>query len=542
MIIFNLKKSALILSIILMSAFFIIPSYTVSIVYQEYQSPLKTTNTVKEEIGFGAVFLDNKFPTLNITTTPFAPTHQNYQYFSSLNPRYLGISRHIRRPGHAVMTHPHHDFEFSFSEPIEIRGRGNSTWNAMGEKRPYRFRFTQNLPILGRNRYMLDSSYNAREWALIASVLDPSFMRTYTAMHLARLLGTMDFVPSLWFVHLYLDGDYRGVYMLMDQPRADSATRLLLDYTNQDPAQAEYLIEMCRHPKDTQEGVDWINLNGIPFELNIPDEFEGPNSKHVDYVRNYLERVDAATISGDRSTFESLVDLDSFVDFYLINEFIKNRDVGFSSVYYTIRNTDDGRRMFAGPLWDFDQSGGATTCTNARDAYLPINIFAAAPNIRGNTTGNIWMSRMMSHNWFREVITNRWHEISNIEVKQSINRIRQKAVVFEDEFNRNFERFPHHVSKATWRNGPLFDSSINTFLSDGYTFMAQVDYFSWWLNVRSAWFSYYLGLSDDRSLFAHLMGLSTDTIIAISVSAGVLVITITTTTIIIVKKKQRQGF
>jgi len=453
-------------------------------------SPVAALSGVSDSIDWGDVYLNGYFPTLSIDTTPIASSHSDYAHFNSLHQRYLGISRTIRRPGTAVMSHPSQEFEFGFSEPIEIRGRGNTTWNSMGEKRPYRFRFTQRIPDLDRDRYMLDSDYHAREWALVANVLDPSFMRTYGVMYLGRLLGTMDFVPSLWFVHLYLNGDYRGVYMLMDQPRNSNGPRLGIDYTNPDPTQAEYLIEMCRHPKDEPYGVDWIRINGKPFEISsLPDQFFGPNSDHVDYVREFLTKVDNAIASGCKDAFSGIVDVDSFIDFYIINEFIKNRDVGFGSVYYTIRNTDDGRRLFAGPLWDFDQSGGATVDGIFARGFRPTGVWAA--NQRATHTfqhGNVWMAIMMGHDWFHEMVAERWNEIRNDELLQMINRVSQKAQDFESEFYRNFERFPHHLTTPTWRNSPLFNPEINTFVEDGFTYMAQVDYLIWWMNARADWF------------------------------------------------------
>ena len=96
-----------------------------------------------------------------------------------------------------------------FTVGAQARGRGNSTW-VMSDKQPLRIRFDTARPMFGSN-------YAARDWTLIANASDHTLMRHYSAYFLGSLLDGLDFSPTGQFLHLYMDGEYRGVYMLRDR-------------------------------------------------------------------------------------------------------------------------------------------------------------------------------------------------------------------------------------------------------------------------------------------------------------------------------------
>lgn len=61
---------------------------------------------------------------------------------------------------------------------------------------------------------------------------------------------------------------------------------------------------------------------------------------------------------GDLDTFESLVDIDSFIDYVLLNELCSNSDAVWKSIYVSKKV---GEKMTFGPVWDFDGAFGSWT-------------------------------------------------------------------------------------------------------------------------------------------------------------------------------------
>jgi len=419
----------------------------------------------------------------------------------------------------------------------EVRSRGNSTWRYF-VKRPLRIRLAAARPMFG-------SSHSARNWTLIANAMDYTLMRTYLAYYMTDLLGTFDFTPMHRIVHLYMAGEYRGVYLLSDQVDGDRIQLRSHSGLNASPHLAEYLIEWCRHadtvptsfwgePLVTKNEVaGWsipgpnpssavtgghISVNveqffwtnqGIPFEIAIPETggfMRGVNVPNTGwrngstpqsgwaFVRNFIDLVESTIrmeglIPGiDEAAVRRIIDVPTFVDFYLMHEFFKNHDVAVSSVRFQIRqvpNCDDWTysadatrpKLFAGPMWDFDQSAGGSA-GGGRPGWNPGPIGAWAAD------DNLWLRYLMGKDWFRAEVRTRWHEIRNNEVQDMLRELERIAVRYQDCFERNFERWDEKLGRATFRT----PSSIVAIP----TWRGQVEYLNNWFHQRIIWMDGFL--------------------------------------------------
>jgi len=66
----------------------------------------------------------------------------------------------------------------------------------------------------------------------------------------------------------------------------------------------------------------------------------------------------ATDTDGVRYHYTDLIDIDSYVKKYLIEEISKNRDGNFASSYYYIKNAQANPTIYAGPVWDYDIAYG----------------------------------------------------------------------------------------------------------------------------------------------------------------------------------------
>ena len=358
---------------------------------------------------------------------------------------------------------------------IRARGRGNSTWWSFGPKRPMRFRFPD------EHQAIFDSPHIGRDWIMFANAADPSHMRNFAAKYLATLMGNFPFTPQTWFVHLYLDGEYRGVYLVADEREADTGRGDL--YLHEDPTISEFMIEFdTRLSWEAEDPVNthWVNVRG-PWDIRWPSTsawMDDENNPHALYVDDFLTRLDNAILTGDEDTIRAMLDLDSFVDFYLLQEFTKNQDARWSSLFFQIRGQGDDRRLYAGPVWDFDLSAGGTYYTES-----PIGSHAVMnsdPNDRFD-----WFYHFYQLPWFRELAYLRWQEIRDVQVRQTIDRVNYMAKNFADDFLRDFERWPQHDSfNYDW------SSSESTRSLSGPA--AQVEFLLDWYEQRINWMNEWL--------------------------------------------------
>ena len=357
-----------------------------------------------------------------------------------------------------------YEFENIFTR---IRGRGNASWWAMGEKRPIRLR-------LESPRSMFGTEYIARDWVLLANVIDYSHMRNVGALYLGALMGRFDFspIPAI-FVHLYLNGDYRGVYQFTDQIQVQRYPGRVDAEFNPDPALSEYFIEWCRHGRKPEDIS--FDSDGIPFLVHYPNT-EDMTKDHVKFLSGFVDKANQAIRNGIFDEVAKFIDIPTFVDLYLVNEYTKNSDVFFSSVFFNIKLEENGsHKIYAGPLWDFDQSAGGTSDTFYPD-YSPQGAWTA--------TENDWFRRLMRIPEFKQAVSERWFEIRDVEIAETLEEIRYLTTAYRDDFERNFVRWPNLLGKYSWRT-PREMQAIGTY-------EGQVNYLLDWYEQRIIWMDEFL--------------------------------------------------
>jgi len=321
------------------------------------------------------------------------------------------------------------DEEFEFEDvETRIRGRGQSSWR--WPKRPFRIRFEDARP-------MLDSGHAARDWTFIANHYDNSLLRNYSAYYLASLLDGMYVAPFARFVDVYFNGEYQGVYMLSIQHSYITEGQVNLSY-DPDPAVSEYLIELdYRIRNEGVEFQDFVLVNTRSFEIRYPSG-RSMTREHAIYVREFLYRIESLLLLRDEAVFD-YIHLPSFVDFYLLSELYKDVDIGFSSFFMQIRGQGADRRLELGPVWDHDRSLG----NDWRNVNL--NTFGYHPR----EPYGIWAGRhshifffLLEMPTFYNAVVERWNEIKDGQIPQTIARIEYMASTYEASFERNFLRWP----------------------------------------------------------------------------------------------------
>ena len=413
------------------------------------ESDASTTSypTAAEEIPLPILpppaIIQSQFPALHIT--------------SSYDP--FQVAREFWHSGTMSLTNHADAFQ---NVDIRIRGRGNSTWHFGEEKRPLRLRFETPQSLLG-------SEYIARDWVLIANHFDLTLMRTYLAFYLANLLDGMDWNASAQFVHLYINGEYVGIYQVSDE-RDIQPGRMQLIF-DENPAVSEYLFELDNNSLNGGiEGVEFFFANGEPYDIRYPRN-QRLSTAHVEYMRVFVEEVAEVLRTGDFEAISAVMDLPSFIDFYLVQELFKNIDVGFNSVFMQVRGQGENRRMYWGPVWDFDRSAG-----NMYYWYSYEHLHAAVRNQ--------FMRYMMVVPEIFDMAAQRWEEIASNQVPQMMQRIDFYAENYRDAFDRNFERFP------LWEYDPLPQWMIDLVpphLHDIDSWYEQTAFLKEWFTGRIWW-------------------------------------------------------
>ena len=195
-------------------------------------------------------------------------------------------------------------------------------------------------------------------WVLNGSNIDHSMIRNYMLYNISGEI--MSYAPRNRLCEVMMetsDGDleYQGVYSLIEKPKV---SEVRLNLTKNDPrfAETSFLLQMNARTDNLK--IDHLNpeetIIVYPLDLEYPD----PNvltEESKRYIENQLlsfEKLlyDASYLDSWGHVWDA-VDQESFVDYFIINEFFQNYDAGIRSTYLY---KDLGGKMCIGPVWDFD--------------------------------------------------------------------------------------------------------------------------------------------------------------------------------------------
>jgi spore coat protein CotH len=230
------------------------------------------------------------------------------------------------------------DFAGLAEQDMEIRGRGNSTWGH--PKKPYQMKMTNKNEMLGMPE--------DKKWLFLAEYSDKTMLRNTIAFEMGYI-SHLDWTPKSSFAEVFLNGNYNGTYNIAQKVEEDD-DRVSLGDTG-------YLLEIDQLERLDSDDV-YFRTNQFLINIKEPDLNWG--DEQADYIDSYVNEFETTLYGNDFADptdgYAKYIDIDSFIDWYLISEITKNVDSQFfSSIFFTLI---PGEKIKMGPLWDFDLSFG----------------------------------------------------------------------------------------------------------------------------------------------------------------------------------------
>ena len=298
--------------------------------------------------------------------------------------------------------------QVSFYDSLEIRGRGNSTWNLA--KKPYRIKFHQKEKLLGQGRA------KTKKWTLLANHGDKTLIRNAVTSLMGERAG-LKFNPAAKFVDLTLNGAYIGNYQISDavdvRPHRVNIAEQDLPLNDTSNITGGYLLEADGF-KDFRNGQSgfYSARQGVPIRIHYPDEDDIDHSQYS-YIRQYIlafeEHLYADDFADPSTGYRPFVDSESLANWYICTELSGNIDGFFSTYFY--KDAGD-KRLYWGPLWDYDIAYNNDTRGNPTTQKLICDI----------NTGvcRQWFLRMWHDPWFCQLINRRYKELREAGIEQHL--------------------------------------------------------------------------------------------------------------------------
>lgn len=245
------------------------------------------------------------------------------------------------------------------SERALIRVRGNTS--RAFDKKSYLLKFTtadgsKDLDV------PLDGMVADNSWVLHGPILDKTLIRNYLCYNISGEL--MDYVPEVRFCELYLNGAYQGVYVLTEKIKYNPDGRCTISKTDPKLRQTSFILLMDRGTKDESHSLQtFLDNNGTRgLSSRATEHFEivypglSLTTAQKEYIATTVSQLEKALYSFDSSDrqrgYPAYLDVDSFVNYYVLNQFFMNSDAGHLSTYF-VRDVR-GKIQIVG--WDYNNT------------------------------------------------------------------------------------------------------------------------------------------------------------------------------------------
>lgn len=230
-----------------------------------------------------------------------------------------------------------------------IRGRGNATW--LWDKKPYSL-------TLGEPAELLEMDA-AQEWILLANAPDPSHLRNKLAYDLAAEAG-LSYSPECRWVDLYVNGEYTGLYLLTERNEIHPQ-RIAVSNDS-------FLVSMELEQRLKEQNYPYLRTNrGTAFRIHQSSLPQQTMAQIWESAENAIFAEDGIDPLTGKSWTE-LIDLDSWAKKYLLEEALGNYDAASVSQYFYYDHVDG--KLYAGPVWDMDNSMGISYWTGEANTIL----------------------------------------------------------------------------------------------------------------------------------------------------------------------------
>lgn len=252
----------------------------------------------------------------------------------------------------ALYNHPTDAPTVSTLTQIRIRGHSSREF----DKPPYLLKLCTEDGAERDEALLGMSEHN--EWALHGPFLDKSLIRNYIFYNLSGEI--MDYAPNCRFCEVILDGDYKGVYLLVETITAGEDGRLPIIMKKKNNVLSGYLLRIDRPTEADLESlrdVDVYSERTYVQRMDVAIRYPG-KGRLTEELKERIEKdfsaFEKAMYSYDYDSgdyrFETYIDVDSFADYYLINSITSNMDAGRFSTY--LYKTIGGKYKLC--VWDFN--------------------------------------------------------------------------------------------------------------------------------------------------------------------------------------------
>ncbi|OWV25982.1 spore coat protein CotH [Fibrobacter sp. UWB1] len=330
------------------------------------------------------------------------------------------------------------------------------------------------------------------DWVFHGPYVDKSMMRNALAHWLFRQAG--HYSPRSRHFDLYINGVYRGVYVLLEKIKRGkyrvNVSKLKETDVAGDSVTGGYIWAFDKTGTNTggagsgpieKEGFN--TSDGLNVILHYPKK-ENIQKAQEEYLKKYLNDLEGLFKNGKNgSGYENYVDMTSALDYVLHEEITNNADSYWCSFFLHKPKDSKGGKVTLGPAWDFNLAmsngsqpengggqggqGGMWGFGGGGNGFGSSGVTGwQIENSQKSGNGGMWGmgSSLKAPNWllgmwkdshYQSELKKRWAELRSgvWHTKTMDAYLDSMKIYLKNAADRNFKRWPN-LGKASGQNDP----------------------------------------------------------------------------------------
>ena len=326
------------------------------------------------------------------------------------------------------------------------------------------------------------------DWILYGPYSDKSLIRNKLTFDLSNSIGY--YASRTKFYNLFINNESKGLYVLMEKIKRDK-NRVDISKLGDDTVNGGYIIKIDK-PTGDGESCSTCYDSSFSFRSSYNTKGEISNESEIyfiyhypkpdeksedqkDYIKSVIYDFETALISANSQNLIDIIDIDSFVDFFIINELIKNPD-GYR--LSTFLNKDFEGKLKMGPIWDFNLAfANVDYCDGSNPEGWIYNFNNICPGDVWQVP--FWWTNLMQNEVFKSALKIRWEalrssKLSNSEIFGKINSYKD-YLESNKVINQNFYIWPV-LGQYVWPNYFV-----------GSSHQEEIDFMKNWITDRLSW-------------------------------------------------------
>ena len=215
---------------------------------------------------------------------------------------------------------------------LTVKVRGNTS--AIQKKTPYKLKLQKKADLLCRG----GKNYGDKNWALI----NDETLETMVGLKVNELVG-LQWTPAYEYVNLIFNGEYRGLYMLIETVERNTDCRLNVDKSG-------YIFEYDAYWWNEPIRIKSKFYYSMQYTYKYPDCDKVTEEQHA-YISDVVKMFEASLAEG---TYGRYIDVNSFATWMVGHDILGCEDAAGSNIFLTKYDNTPDSKIMMGNMWDFN--------------------------------------------------------------------------------------------------------------------------------------------------------------------------------------------